>query len=274
MSQLKAGDIGKYDFSFKMIVIGDAGVGKSCLTNRAAKEKFLSDYSPTVGFEFLTFSVKIEDKLIKLQIWDTCGQEQYKSLITNFYRNASLAMMVYSIDSRESFLHINQWLKEVRIQSHPDVKIILIGNKSDLENQREITKEQGEKKAQELGLAFLETSAYSGNNLDEAFQLMISEIYEKCKEDIGNRNQENPIKEGKKFSEENELLFFQEASAKSGINAKEIFHEAAKILYKEYMDFVQKARDVNFNKLNESSFNTSKLKSFHEPGRKKKKCCS
>ena len=97
MSQLKAGDIGKYDFSFKMIVIGDAGVGKSCLTNRAAKEIFLSDYSPTVGFEFFSFNVKINNEVVKLQIWDTCGQEIYKSLISNFYRNCSLAIIVYSI---------------------------------------------------------------------------------------------------------------------------------------------------------------------------------
>ena len=120
-----------YDYSFKMIVIGDAGVGKSCLSGRAIKDRFDTDYSPTVGFEFLTFTTKIEDKIVKLQIWDTCGQEAYRSLITNFYRNASLAMMVYAINSKDSFIHINQWLKEVKIQCHPDIKIILIGNKCD-----------------------------------------------------------------------------------------------------------------------------------------------
>ena len=134
-----------HDFSFKMIVIGDAGVGKSCLTGRAIKDKFDFEYSPTVGFEFLTFSTKIDNKIIKLQIWDTCGQEVYRSLITNFYRNSSLAMMVYSINSRESFIHINQWLKEVKIHSHPDVKIILVGNKSDLENERSVSKEEEQK---------------------------------------------------------------------------------------------------------------------------------
>ena len=145
MSLANSVDVGKYDFSFKMIVIGDAGVGKSCLTSRASKDKYMSDYSPTVGFEFLTFTINLEDKVIKLQIWDTCGQEVYRSLITNFYRNASLAMMVYSINSRESFLHINQWLKEVRIQSHPDVKIILIGNKADLESDRAVTYEEAKR---------------------------------------------------------------------------------------------------------------------------------
>ena len=180
----KNGESVKYDFSFKMIVIGDAGVGKSCLTNRASKNKYTSDYSPTVGFEFLTFTTNIDNKLIKLQIWDTCGQEVYRSLITNFYRNASLAMLVYAINSRDSFLHINQWLKEVRIQSHPDVKIILIGNKKDLENERNVTYE-----------------------------------------------------EAQKFKEENQILYFEETSAKTGINAKEVFSEAAKILLKEHSNY-------------------------------------
>ena len=138
-------DSSQYDLTFKIIVIGDPGVGKSCLTGRAVKDKFEEKYAPTIGFEFLTLSVKIEDKIIKLQIWDTCGQEMYRSLISNFYRNASLAMMVYSIDSKESFSHISTWLKEVKLQSHPDVKIILIGNKKDLEEIRKVTYEEAKK---------------------------------------------------------------------------------------------------------------------------------
>ena len=212
-------DLEKNELSFKIIIIGEPGVGKSCLTSRATKDEFREDNSITIGFESSTFNIKIEDKLIKLQIWDTCGQEQYKSLITNYYRNASLAVLVYSIDDRKSFIGVEKWLKEIRIQSSPDIKLILIGNKTDLENKREVSYE-----------------------------------------------------EGKKFMEENEILYFQEASAKSGINVKEIFNEAAKILYKDYMDIVAKIKDVTFNKVNESSFNTSKLKSFHEP-RKWKKCC-
>jgi len=181
-------DTSKYDLSFKMIVIGDAGVGKSCLTGRAIKDRYETDYSPTVGFEFLSFTTKIDNKVIKLQIWDTCGQEAYRSLITNFYRNASLAMMVYSIDNRESFTHINQWLKEIRIQSNPDVKIILIGNKKDLEEQRMVKYE-----------------------------------------------------EAKKFKDENQLLYFEETSAKTGINTKEVFIEAAKILYEEHKRYKMRA---------------------------------
>ena len=214
-------DSDKNELSFKIIVIGDPGVGKSCLTGRATKDVFNAEYSTTIGFEFLTFNVKIEDKSIKLQIWDTCGQEQYKSLINNFYRNSALAMLVYSIDNKQSFLDLNKWFKEIRIQSSPDIKLILIGNKADLENKREVTYE-----------------------------------------------------EGKKFMEENEIIFFEEASAKSGINAKEIFNEAAKILYNEYMNFVRKARNARVSKFSESSLDTSKLKSFIAAEKQKKKCCS
>jgi small GTP-binding protein len=207
-----------HDFSFKMIVIGDAGVGKSCLTGRAIKDKFDVEYSPTVGFEFLTFSTKIDNKIIKLQIWDTCGQEVYRSLITNFYRNSSLAMMVYSINSRESFIHINQWLKEVKIHSHPDVKIILVGNKSDLENERSVTKE-----------------------------------------------------EAQKFKDENEILYFEEASAKTGLNAKEVFNEAAKILYEEHKRYKMRATNNNSQQDNNNKAVPTKLKRVEQ--NRNKGCC-
>ena len=185
-------DYNQYDLSFKMIVIGDAGVGKSCLTTKAAKGIFDESYSATVGFEFLTFNIKLDGKVIKLQIWDTCGQEIYRSLISSFYRNASLAMMVYSIDSKESFIHIETWLKEVKLQSNPDIKIFLIGNKADLEEKREV-------------------------KTDEANQ----------------------------FKLENDFHFFSETSAKSGLNAQEVFIEAAKLLYKEHLKYRKRANREN-----------------------------
>ena len=91
-------DYTQYDLSFKIIVIGDSGVGKSCLTNKATKDLFETDHNATIGFEFFSFNVNIDGKVVKLQIWDTCGQEAYRSLITNFYRNSSLAIIVYAID--------------------------------------------------------------------------------------------------------------------------------------------------------------------------------
>ena len=185
-------DYNQYDLSFKMIVIGDAGVGKSCLTSQASKGIFEESYSATVGFEFLVFNVKLNEKVIKLQIWDTCGQELYRSLISSFYRNSSLAMMVYAINNKESFMHIESWLKEVKLQSNPDIKVFLIGNKSDLEEERQVT-----------------------------------------------------LEEAKTFKEEHGIHYFSEASAKNGINAKEVFIEAAKLLYLEHLKY----KDVNFQKL-------------------------
>ena len=160
----------EYDLSFKIIVIGDSGVGKSCLSTKATRNKFDNDHCPTVGFEFFTFNIKIENRVIKLQIWDTCGQELYRSLITNFYRNSSLAIIVYAINSRESFKNIDMWLKELRTNSSPDTKVILIGNKIDLESERQIKTEEGKSFAKDNSLTnFMEASAKSGFNCQNIF---------------------------------------------------------------------------------------------------------
>ena len=158
-------DYAQYDLNFKIIVIGDSGVGKSCLTTKAVKNNFEEYYTATVGFEFLTFNLKLNDNVIKLQIWDTCGQEIYKSLISNFYRNSALAIMLYSIDNKDSFVHTENWLNEVKNLANPDIRIFLVGNKSDLEGNRVISKEEGEnfKEKNKLDL-FIETSAKTGYN--------------------------------------------------------------------------------------------------------------
>ena len=215
-AEVLSDDYNQYDLSFKMIVIGDAGVGKSCLTSKAAKGVFDDAYSATVGFEFLTFNVKIEGKVIKLQIWDTCGQEIYRSLISSFYRNASLAMMVYSIDSKVSFTHIETWLKEVKLQSNPDIKIFLIGNKADLDEQREVQ-----------------------------------------------------LNEAKQFKDENGIHFFSEASAKTGLNAKQVFIEAAKLLYTEHLKYKSRANNNNSNEGNVPM----PIKIEKKQGERNKGCC-
>ena len=158
-------DYPQYDLSFKLIFIGDSSVGKSCLTAKAVKNNFEEYYQATVGFEFLTFNMKVNDKVIKLQIWDTCGQEIYKSLISNFYRNSSLAVLVYAIDNKESFNHVENWLNDLKSQANPDVRIFLVGNKADLEEDRKIKKEEGEKYEEDQHLdLFMETSAKTGHN--------------------------------------------------------------------------------------------------------------
>ena len=159
-----------FDLSFKLIVIGDAGVGKSCITTRAVKNIFEESYNATVGFEFFVFNVKINDKVIKLQIWDTCGQELYRSLITNFYRNSSLAIMVYAINSTESFENVEMWLRELRTHSNPDAKVFLIGNKIDLESERQVSKEMGEQFSKDNNFdLFMEASAKNGFNTQKVF---------------------------------------------------------------------------------------------------------
>lgn len=172
-------DVLQFDLSFKLIVIGDSGVGKSCLTMKATKNIFDEDCQPTVGFEFFSFNMKINDKVIKLQIWDTCGQEIYRSLITNFYRNSSLALVVYAINDSKSFENINSWIKELKSHSSPDIKIILVGNKSDLENDRLLSKEAGMNLYQQLSLdAFYESSAKNGNNSQAIFIEAAKILYE------------------------------------------------------------------------------------------------
>ena len=103
-----------YDLSFKIIVIGNSGVGKSCLSLKATKNIFEEQFMSTVGFEFFAFNIKINEKIIKLQIWDTCGQEVYRSLISNFYRSSSMAIIVYSIDNEESFNDLDNWVKQLK----------------------------------------------------------------------------------------------------------------------------------------------------------------
>ena len=175
-------DFSNYDLSFKIIVIGDSDVGKSCLTMKATKNYFENYYSPTVGFEFFTFIVRIKDKCIRLQIWDTCGQEVYRSLISGFYRNSSLAILVYAIDNKESFKNIESWLNELKTLGNPNVKIFLIGNKKDLEMKREVTYQEGEKFYKDHCLnMFLETSAKTGFNAKKVFIEAANILYEENK---------------------------------------------------------------------------------------------
>ena len=172
-------DYTQYDLSFKIIVIGDSGVGKSCFTNKATKNFFEEDYNATIGFEFFNFNIKLSDKIIKLQIWDTCGQELYRSLITNFYRNSSLAIIVYAINSKDSFDNIEMWLRELRTHSSPDVKVFLIGNKVDLEDEREVRKEDAEAFCKENNInLFMESSAKTGFNAQNIFIKAAEVLYQ------------------------------------------------------------------------------------------------
>ena len=184
----------KYDLNFKIIVIGNIGVGKSCLSLKATRGIFLEEYISTIGFEFYCFNVKVDDKIIKLQIWDTCGQEAYRSLIKNFYRNASLAIIVYSVEDSQSFFDIDIWLKQIKTYGASSCKIFLIGNKIDA-NDRKVSTEQGIKCKNDFFFdCFMETSAKDGINTKELFVNCATILYEENQnlmEQIIEENSEN-----------------------------------------------------------------------------------
>ena len=195
-------DINVCDLTYKIIVIGDSGVGKSCLTVQAVHNKFEELYRATVGFEFMSFNIRINKVVIKLQIWDTCGQEVYKSLITGLYRNTSLAIIIYSVANKNSFQHVENWIKELKLNSSKNIKIILVGNKCDLTKERKISYQEGEnlKKKHKLDY-FLEASAKTGNNakniLVEAAKILYkgySEIKTNEENNILNDSQSNSQK--------------------------------------------------------------------------------
>jgi small GTP-binding protein len=198
-----------YDLSFKIIIIGDSGVGKTKLLSKAINKTFDIDYCTTVGFEFSTYSIKINDKICKLHIWDTCGQEVYKSLILNFYRNCSLAILIYSIDNELSFEHVENWNNDIMNNCNIDTKKFLVGNKIDLENDREITKEEAESFAQKENIKYIETSAIKNMKVNEAFTSLLNDIYRnKQEEEKGKLYLQNvvPIELSKNKNNNNELF--------------------------------------------------------------------
>eukprot|EP00010_Vexillifera_abyssalis_P001248 CAMPEP_0201552990 /NCGR_PEP_ID=MMETSP0173_2-20130828/19380_1 /ASSEMBLY_ACC=CAM_ASM_000268 /TAXON_ID=218659 /ORGANISM="Vexillifera sp., Strain DIVA3 564/2" /LENGTH=230 /DNA_ID=CAMNT_0047963587 /DNA_START=26 /DNA_END=716 /DNA_ORIENTATION=- len=173
-----------YAYLFKYIVIGDTGVGKSCLLLQFTDKRFQPVHDLTIGVEFGARMISIDGKQVKLQIWDTAGQESFRSITRSYYRGAAGALLVYDITRRETFNHLTGWLEDARQHSHSNMTIMLIGNKSDMEHQRAVSRKEGEQFAKENGLIFMETSAKTAANVDEAFIDTASHIYDKIKEGV------------------------------------------------------------------------------------------
>ncbi|XP_057382703.1 ras-related protein Rab-2A [Balaenoptera acutorostrata] len=184
-------------YLFKYIIIGDTGVGKSCLLLQFTDKRFQPVHDLTIGVEFGARMITIDGKQIKLQIWDTAGQESFRSITRSYYRGAAGALLVYDITRRDAFNHFTTWLEDARQHSNSNMVIMLIGNKSDLESRREVKREEGEAFAREHGLIFMETSAKTVSNVEEAFINTAKEIYEKIQEGVFDINNEaNGIKIG------------------------------------------------------------------------------
>ncbi len=173
-----------YEMMFKVVLVGDSFVGKTNMMSKYLKNEFKSDSKATVGVEFGSKEFNIEGHSINAQIWDTAGQERYKAITSAYYKGAKGAFVVYDITRKDSFASIDKWISDLTSVADKKLTIVVIGNKCDLEDQRQVTKEEGEEKANQLQVAFLETSALSGANLDKAFEMMINEVYKKCHEEM------------------------------------------------------------------------------------------
>ena len=190
----------EFDHLFKLIIIGDSGVGKSCLMHRVTTNEFMEDHEVTVGVEFGTLLMKIEDTNIKLQIWDTAGQENFQSITKIFYRGAHAVFLTYNITSLESFQNTDNWFSEVKAQSEPDATVFLIGNKKDCENEREVGLDKAEKFKQIKNLDhFSETSAKTGENVKETFITVAKMLYQKNIQKILSTKRDHSKKGGKKL---------------------------------------------------------------------------
>lgn len=164
-----------YDFLFKLVLIGDSGVGKSCLLLRFADDAFTESYISTIGVDFRFRTLNVAGKTVKLQIWDTAGQERFRTITSAYYRGADGIIMVYDVTKKDSFDHVKDWLAEVNRYAADSTCKLLIGNKCDRSDVR-VPPEDGEKLAKELGMPFLQTSARTAENVEAAFIRMADEL--------------------------------------------------------------------------------------------------
>ncbi|KAL6520487.1 Ras-related protein RABA5a [Orobanche hederae] len=165
------------DYLFKIVMIGDSAVGKSNLLSRFARDEFYPNSKSTIGVEFQTQKMEISGKEVKAQIWDTAGQERFRAVTSAYYRGAVGALVVYDISRRRTFESVGRWLNELHTHSDMNVVTILVGNKSDLRDAREVTTGEGKALAETQGLFFIETSALDSSNVVVAFQTVVKEIF-------------------------------------------------------------------------------------------------
>ena len=161
-----------YDFIFKVLLLGNSDVGKSSLLLRFVDSVWNETFVPTIGVDFKVKTVEIGDKKVKMQIWDTAGQERFRNVISTYFRGGNGLLLIYDITNKDSFKNLESWLIEIEKNASENILKLLIGNKSDLEEDREISKEEGQAFANRNGMQFMETSAKMNTNVDEAFQAL------------------------------------------------------------------------------------------------------
>jgi len=167
----------KAEYMFKIVIIGDTGVGKSNLMSRFTKDEFSKDTKATIGVEFATRQIEHDNKTIEAQVWDTAGQERYKAITAAYYRGSIGALLVYDITNRNSFQNCERWLRELRAHTDPSMVAMLVGNKCDMRHRQQVDVEDAKDFAEDNNLAFIETSALDSTNVDLAFETICIEIY-------------------------------------------------------------------------------------------------
>jgi len=182
-----------YDLLFRLVMIGDSGVGKTALLLRYADETFEPSFISTIGIDFRIKTITVEGKRIKLQIWDTAGQEQFHSVATSYFRNAHGILLVYDVCSAQSFMQVTRWMDRVTKMAPATIRMVLVGNKCDAEDSvRVIEKSKGEALAKELDIPFMETSAKIDYNVDVVFELLTMMVLEVVTSTAAVETQEDP----------------------------------------------------------------------------------
>uniref|UniRef100_A0A665TQQ4 Ras-related protein Rab-6A n=1 Tax=Echeneis naucrates TaxID=173247 RepID=A0A665TQQ4_ECHNA len=176
-----AGDFGNPLRKFKLVFLGEQSVGKTSLITRFMYDSFDNTYQATIGIDFLSKTMYLEDRTIRLQLWDTAGQERFRSLIPSYIRDSAAAVVVYDITNVNSFQQTTKWIDDVRTERGSDVIIMLVGNKTDLADKRQVSIEEGERKAKELNVMFIETSAKAGYNVKQVRMSASCALWSCCK---------------------------------------------------------------------------------------------
>ncbi|XP_035200113.1 ras-related protein Rab-6A isoform X3 [Oxyura jamaicensis] len=222
------GDFGNPLRKFKLVFLGEQSVGKTSLITRFMYDSFDNTYQATIGIDFLSKTMYLEDRTIRLQLWDTAGQERFRSLIPSYIRDSAAAVVVYDITNVNSFQQTTKWIDDVRTERGSDVIIMLVGNKTDLADKRQVSIEEGERKAKELNVMFIETSAKAGYNVKQLFRRVAAALpgmestQDKSREDMIDikleKPQEQPVSEGGCSCYSPFPLLFIDCSVNIGLN--------------------------------------------------------
>lgn len=191
----------QFDYMFKILIIGNSSVGKTSFLFRYADDSFTSAFVSTVGIDFKVKTVIRREKKMKLQIWDTAGQERYRTITTAYYRGAMGFILMYDVTNEESFSSVQDWVTQIKTNSWDHAQVILVGNKSDMENERVVTYDRGKQLANQLGLEFFETSAKENINVKNVFERLVDIICDKMSDRLDSDQSMNNMNRGTRLTD-------------------------------------------------------------------------